>query len=96
MSLMGREFSGVGDEAKSASLGCPRSLSTNVVGTYYVTDECNGCAYCALVAPDNFAFDKATSTYSVSRQPQTPQEAELVSDAVDDCPVNAIQVCKDV
>ncbi|MFN0157143.1 MAG: ferredoxin [Bacteroidota bacterium] len=66
-------------------------LSTNLPGRYFVSDECDGCAYCALVAPDNFDFDKLTNTYYVARQPQTTDEIGLVSEVMEDCPVDAIQ-----
>ena len=68
-----------------------RKLSANVAGKFYVTDDCDGCAYCASVAPENFDFDKATNTYYISKQPETPSELEFVLEAMEDCPVDAIQ-----
>ena len=65
-------------------------LRTNVPGRYYVSTECEGCAYCASVAPDNFDFDKPSNTYFIGRQPKTPEEIELVLEAIEDCPVDAI------
>ena len=65
-------------------------LSKNVTGRYYVSNKCNGCAYCGGVAPENFDFDKPSNTYFVVRQPETDEEIELVSEALDDCPVDAI------
>jgi ferredoxin len=67
-------------------------LPTNVPGKYYVTDECNGCAYCASVAPENFDFDKSTNTYYVSKQPVDDAEEEVVEEATNDCPIDAIRV----
>jgi ferredoxin len=72
--------------------GTPRRLPGNAPGKYYVTEDCDGCAYCAAVAPENFEFDKSTNTYFVSKQPANPQELELVTEAKDDCPVDAVQV----
>ncbi|MER3523968.1 MAG: ferredoxin [Ignavibacteria bacterium] len=66
-------------------------LPNNVPGKYYVTDGCDGCAYCAAVAPDNFEFDKSTNTYFVGNQTSSPEEEELVREAMEDCPVDAIQ-----
>ena len=66
-------------------------LSTNVPGEYYVTEECDGCAYCGMVAPENFDFDKPTNTYFISRQPASDSELDLVTEAMEDCPVDAIQ-----
>lgn len=64
----------------------------NVPGKFYTTEECDGCAYCAAVAPDNFDYDKPTNSYFVSRQPETAEEEELVIEAMDDCPIDAIKV----
>ncbi len=66
-------------------------LPKNVPGKYYTTDECDGCAYCAAVAPDNFEFEKNTNTYFLGRQPADQTEEEVVREAMDDCPVDAIQ-----
>ncbi len=67
-------------------------LPNNVSGPYFTTDRCDGCAYCASVAPDNFEFDKPTNTYYVGKQPENPEEEELVLEAMEDCPVDAIRV----
>jgi ferredoxin len=66
-------------------------LPNNVPGEFYVTEECDGCAYCGMVAPENFDFDKPSNTYFVSRQPASDGERELVNEAMEDCPVDAIQ-----
>lgn len=68
-----------------------KKLPKNVPGKYYTTDECDGCAYCAAVAPENFEFDKPTNTYFVGKQPDNPDEEELVREAMEDCPVDAIR-----
>lgn len=69
----------------------PRKLPHNVPGTYYVTEDCDGCAYCAAVAPDNFDFDKPSNTYYVSIQPRNAEEDEFLHEALEDCPVDAIR-----
>jgi len=69
-----------------------QKLPLNTPGKYYTTEECDGCAYCAAVAPDNFEFDKPTNTYFVGKQPVDSEEEELVLDAKEDCPVDAIRV----
>jgi ferredoxin len=66
-------------------------LPTNVPGKYHTTDECDGCAYCASVAPENFDFDRETNTYFVSKQPSTQEEEEFMEEAIDACPVDAIR-----
>lgn len=68
-----------------------KKLPNNVDGKYYVTEECDGCAYCASVAPDNFEFDKSTNTYFINKQPATQEEMEFVQEAMEDCPVDAVQ-----
>ena len=67
-----------------------RKLPNNIEGRYHTTEECDGCAYCALVAPDNFDFNKETNTYFVSKQPATGEEEELMQQAIEDCPIGAI------
>lgn len=67
-------------------------LPNNVPGKYYTTEDCDGCAYCASVAPDNFDFEKDTNTYFVAKQPATPEEEEFVREALEDCPVDAIRM----
>lgn len=68
-----------------------KKLPRNAPGKYFVTEECDGCAYCAAVAPDNFEYDKPTNTYFVGKQPENPEEEELVREAMEDCPVDAIR-----
>ncbi len=65
-------------------------LPDNVPGKYFTTDECDGCAYCASVAPENFDYQRESNTYFVARQPQTDEEEEFVREALEDCPVDAI------
>lgn len=63
----------------------------NAPGRYYITDECDGCAYCASVAPENFDYDKDSNSYYVCKQPADAGEAELVQEAMEDCPIDAIR-----
>jgi ferredoxin len=65
-------------------------LPGNVRGKYYTTEDCDGCAYCASVAPDHFDYDSKSNTYYVCRQPRVPGEEAVVIDAKEDCPVDAI------
>jgi ferredoxin len=69
-----------------------KKLPKNAEGKYFTTEECDGCAYCASVAPENFEFDKETNTYFVSQQPQSPEEEEFMREAMEDCPVDAVRV----
>jgi len=74
----------------------PAKLPNNVPGKYFTTDECDGCAYCASVAPENFEYEKASNTYYIARQPQNPEEEEFVREAMEDCPVDAIRLLNGV
>ena len=67
------------------------SKTKNVPGKYYITDECDGCAYCASVAPENFDYDKESNSYFVCKQPADANEEELVQEALEDCPIDAIR-----
>ena len=67
-----------------------RRLSSNVPGRFYTTETCDGCAYCASVAPDYFEYDKETNKYYVCRQPRSRSEEDAVREAKDDCPLDAI------
>lgn len=69
----------------------PTRLPNNVPGEFYVSEDCDGCAYCGMVAPENFEFDKPTNTYFITRQPMTEDESDLVREAMEDCPVDAIR-----
>ena len=69
-----------------------RRLGENCQGKFYTTEDCDGCAYCASVAPENFDYAKETNTYFVSHQPRNEREEEVMVDAMDDCPLDAIRV----
>jgi ferredoxin len=73
-----------------------QKLPANVPGKFFTTEECDGCAYCAAVAPDNFEFDKPTNTYFVGKQPENSEEEEMIRDAMDDCPVDAIRSAEEM
>lgn len=69
----------------------PKKLPLNAAGKYYTTEECDGCAYCASLAPENFDYNKDTNQYVVVRQPKSKEEEEFVQEAMEDCPVDAIR-----
>jgi ferredoxin len=77
-------------EGETMSAESTRRLPQNVSGKFFTTEECDGCAYCASIAPDNFDFEKSSNRYFVSRQPKTAEEEEYMREAVEDCPVDAI------
>jgi ferredoxin len=71
-----------------------KRLPNNVPGRFYTTEDCDGCAYCASVAPDNFDYEKSANQYYVCRQPEGQAEEELLREASDDCPLDAIRMDK--
>jgi ferredoxin len=67
-----------------------RRLPGNVGGRFFITDTCDGCAYCASIAPENFDYAKESNTYFVSHQPRNRAEEDDMLEALEDCPVDAI------
>lgn len=68
-----------------------RRLPNNCSGKFFTTEDCDGCAYCASVAPENFDYEKDSNTYFVCRQPRDTTEEEMMLDALEDCPLDAIR-----
>jgi ferredoxin len=66
-------------------------LPRNVPGKYFTTEQCDGCAYCASVAPHHFDYEKGSNTYFVCRQPNEGAEEEKILEAIEDCPLDAIR-----
>lgn len=68
----------------------PARLPENAPGRFYVNAECTDCDTCRCIAPDSFVRnDKAGYTF-VARQPADEDEEELVYEAMDCCPADAI------
>lgn len=62
----------------------------NVLGKYYVDEQCIDCDLCRETAPNNFTrWDDGGYSY-VMKQPETPEEEENCKEAMDGCPVEAI------
>ncbi len=62
----------------------------NVVGKYFVDDQCIDCDACRTEAPDNFTRDDAHGYSYVYKQPSTPDEEAKSKAAMEACPVEAI------
>jgi len=56
---------------------------------YKVTEECIGCHACVEVANDNFEMGNGLAF--VKKQPENQTEEKLCKDALEVCPVNAIE-----
>ncbi len=70
-------------------------MKTDVSGKYCVTDGCIGCNICSEIAPENFRFNHDQGCVYVCKQPETEKEEHLCDEAMDICPVNAIEVAGD-
>ncbi len=62
----------------------------NVAGQYYVDDQCIDCDVCRQTAPDNFGHNEDEGYAFVNKQPESPDETELMKEAMESCPVEAI------
>ena len=62
----------------------------NVIGAFYVDDQCIDCDMCRLNAPNFFTRDDEGAHSYVFRQPVREEEIALCLEAVEDCPVAAI------
>jgi ferredoxin len=65
-------------------------LEDNVPGKYYVDSSCIDCDVCRETAPDNFTANEDEGYSYVSKQPENDEEEELVKEAMESCPVEAI------
>jgi ferredoxin len=62
----------------------------NVLGRFYVDDQCIDCDLCRNMAPDFFVRDHDNGYSIVARQPSTSEEVELCKETMESCPVEAI------
>ena len=62
----------------------------NVLGRYYVDDQCIDCDLCRQTAPMNFTRDEERGYSFVFKQPETPEEEAQCREAMQNCPVEAI------
>jgi ferredoxin len=62
----------------------------NVPGKVYVDQSCIVCDACVLAAPDNFEIHEEDGHAFVKKQPDSAEEEEMVQEAIEGCPVEAI------
>ena len=62
----------------------------NVLGKYYVDQQCLACAMCTEIAPDCFAHHAEEHYAYVIKQPVTADEISRCEEAVKSCPCEAI------
>lgn len=71
----------------------PARLPDNAGGRFYVNSECTDCDTCRCVAPDFFTRNDEAGYSFVLRQPETEDDEDVVYEAMDCCPADAI--CED-
>lgn len=62
-----------------------------VPGPFQVNDECITCSVCGDIAPEHFRLGEDEVLQVVYRQPQAPDELARCREALDHCPVEAIE-----
>jgi len=63
----------------------------NVQGRFYVDSNCINCSLCPEIAPDNFMTNHDLGYEYICKQPETIKERELIAEAIDLCPADAIK-----
>ena len=66
-------------------------VAGNVPGMYYITQLCISCALCQETAPGHFRANDQEGYCYVFKQPETPEEERLCSEAKKACPMDAIR-----
>ena len=62
----------------------------NKAGKFYVDRTCIACDACCIAAPDNFKMNENDGHAYLSKQPESPEEANFCQEALEGCPVEAI------
>jgi ferredoxin len=62
----------------------------NVIGKYFVDDQCIDCDLCRKVASEHFKRNEEGGYSYVHKQPETEEEEALCAEALTGCPVEAI------
>jgi ferredoxin len=65
-------------------------VNQNVIGKFYVDDQCIACDNCVVDAPRFFAMNKVDGFAYVYKQPKLEAEIKICIEALNDCPVEAI------
>jgi ferredoxin len=68
----------------------PARLPDNASGRFYVNAECTDCDTCRCVAPDFFTRNDEAGYSYVLRQPETEDDEDVLYEAMDCCPADAI------
>jgi ferredoxin len=65
-------------------------IEGNVLGRFYVDDQCIDCDLCREICPDCFGRNEELGSSIVIKQPENQDEVVLCEKAMSNCPVNAI------
>ena len=65
-------------------------VKENVVGKYFVDEQCIDCDLCRETAGANFTRQAEDGYSYVFKQPENEEEEELCKEAMENCPVEAI------
>jgi ferredoxin len=65
-------------------------LADNVAGKWYVDSNCIDCDVCRTTAPNNFEANEDEGYSFVNKQPENDEETELMEEAMESCPTEAI------
>jgi len=71
---------------------CIDRYPENVSGRFYVDDSCLPCVVCLEICPSVFHRTDDRDHVFVAKQPETEEEIEACTEAVEACPMNAIGV----
>jgi len=86
-----RIHAGVAKEATSLVMAdVANKYPQNVVGQFYVDDQCIDCDLCRETAPANFTRNDDGGHSYVYKQPESAEEEALCKEAMEGCPVEAI------
>lgn len=62
----------------------------NVIGQFYIDDQCTDCDLCRELAPNNIRRDDHLGHSYVYRQPETEEEVAACMEGVHGCPTEAV------
>ncbi|MCP4144503.1 MAG: ferredoxin [bacterium] len=65
-------------------------VGSNIDGKYFVDTTCIDCDLCRQTAPDNFETNEDEGYSYVYKQPENAEEVDLCTEALEECPVEAI------
>ena len=63
----------------------------NVPGPWFTNDDCIHCGLCGEIAPETFRESDEGTHYLVHTQPLDSQHLTLAEEALEECPVEAIE-----